>query len=83
MKEGETVNSYFARTLKITKSMKVCGENIGENNITTKILKSMISKFNYVVCFIEESNNLEIMTIDELQSNLLVHEQRMNNQKEE
>ena len=42
-----------------------------------KILRSMIPKFNYVVCSIEESNNLDTMTIDELQSSLLVHEQRM------
>ncbi|RDX99781.1 hypothetical protein CR513_17114, partial [Mucuna pruriens] len=54
MKEEETVNSYFARTLKISKSMKAC-----------------------------ESNNLDTMTIDELQSSLLVHEQRMTGQGEE
>ncbi|XP_068663053.1 uncharacterized protein [Aristolochia californica] len=38
----------------------------------------MTSRFNYVVCSIEESNNLDTLTIDELQSSLLVHEQRMN-----
>ena len=43
----------------------------------------MISKFNYVVCSIEESNNLDTMAIDELQSCLLVHEQRMTYQGEE
>jgi len=37
----------------------------------------MVSKFDYVVCSIEESNNLDTMTIDKLQSSLLVHEQRM------
>ena len=45
--------------------------------IVEKILKSMTSKFNYVVCSIEESNNISTMSIDELQSNMLVHEQRM------
>ncbi|RDX99787.1 Copia protein, partial [Mucuna pruriens] len=83
MKEGEIVNSYFARTLKIAKSMKACGESMRENVITAKILRSMTPKFNYVVCSIEESNNLDIMTIDELQSSLLVHEQRMTGQGEE
>jgi len=77
MKEGESVNSYFGQTLKVAKSMKACGENMKENIITAKILRSMTAKFNYVVCFIEESNNMDIMTIDELQSSLLVHEQRM------
>jgi len=37
----------------------------------------MTAKFNYVVCSIEESNDMKSMTIDELQSSLLVHEQRM------
>jgi len=31
--------------------------------------------FNYVVCSIEESNNINTMTIDELQSSLLMHKQ--------
>ena len=37
----------------------------------------MTSKFDYVACSVEESNDLDIMTIDKLQSRLLVHEQRM------
>jgi len=77
MKNGESVNSYFARTLKIAKSMKACGENMQESIITAKILRLMTTKFNYVVCSIKESNNMESMMIDELQSSLLVHEQRM------
>lgn len=36
-----------------------------------------------MVCSIEESNDVTSLTIDELQSSLLVHEQRMNGQKEE
>jgi len=43
----------------------------------------MTSRFDYVVCSMEESNDLDKLTIDECQSSLLVHEQRMNNHKEE
>ena len=39
-----------------------------------KILRSMTPKFNYMMCSIEESNDLEALTFDELQSSLLVHE---------
>jgi hypothetical protein len=41
----------------------------------------MTQKFNYVVCSIEESNDVTALSIDELQSSLLVHEQRMHGPK--
>ena len=76
MKEGEKVDDYFFRTLTIANKMKAQGEKMEQTVIVEKILRSMTSKFNYVVCSIEESNNISTMSIDELQSNLLVHEQR-------
>jgi hypothetical protein len=77
MKEGETVNAYFSRTLTIANKIEAHGEIMSQTIITEKILRSMVSNFDYVVCPIEESKNLETMTINELQSSLLVHEQRM------
>lgn len=73
MKEGETVEEYFSRTLTIANKMKAHSEKMEEMVIVEKILRSMIAKFDYVVCSIEESNNLTTMIIDELQSSLLVH----------
>ena len=35
----------------------------------------MARKFNYVVCSIEESNDVTTLSINGLQSSLLVHEQ--------
>lgn len=78
MKGGEKVEEYFARTLTIVNKMKIYGENITQVMIVEKILRSMTSRFDYVVCSVEESNNLDSLTVDELQSSLLVHEQRMN-----
>ena len=77
MKVGESVNEYFARTLTIANNMRVHGEKMEDVVIIEKILRSMTPKFNYVVYSIEESNNLAL-SIDVLQSSLLVHEQRMN-----
>ena len=74
--KGEKVN-YFARALTIANKMKVHGEKMAHNIIAEKIMRSMISKFNYIVCFNEESNDPSVMSIDELQSCLLVYEQTM------
>jgi len=37
----------------------------------------MTPKFNYVVCSIEEFNDDTALSVDELESRLLVHDQRM------
>jgi len=43
-------------------------------NVIEKILHSMTSRYDYEVCSIEESHNLDSMIVDELQSRTLVHE---------
>jgi hypothetical protein len=83
MKEEDTVNDYFAKVLAIVNKMKIQGENIEERIVVEKILRSMGIRFNYVVCAIEESNNSETLSIDELQGSLLVHELKIKPVKEE
>ena len=78
MKENKSVDAYFARTLTIANKMKIHGENTKQVGIIEKILRSLTSRFDYVICSIEESSHLETLTIYELQSSLLVHEQRLN-----
>jgi len=41
-----------------------------------KILRSLSEKFNYVVCSNEESKDIYQLSIDELQSSLIVHEEK-------
>lgn len=82
MKESESVSDYFARTIAIANRMSVQGETLQQVAVVEKILRSMPAKFNYVVCSIEESNDVTSLSIDELQSSLIVHEQRMKGQQE-
>nr|KYP53919.1 Retrovirus-related Pol polyprotein from transposon TNT 1-94 [Cajanus cajan] len=77
MKEGETVDNYMGRILHVVNKMKSNGEAMEESTVVSKLLRSLTSKFNYVVCSIEESNDLGILSIDELHGSLFVHEQRM------
>ncbi|GAU51208.1 hypothetical protein TSUD_188920 [Trifolium subterraneum] len=81
MGDKESVNDYFARTLTIANKMTSFGERIEQVTLVEKVLRSMPAKFNYVVCSIEKSNDITSLSIDELQSNLLVQEQRMKGQQ--
>ncbi|KAL5837969.1 hypothetical protein ACOSQ3_015138 [Xanthoceras sorbifolium] len=83
MKFGESVNEYFAHTLAIANKMKANGEDKGDVAVVEKILISMTPKFDYVVFSIEESKDIDTLSIDELQSSLLVHEQCMSTHIEE
>ncbi|KAA8526053.1 hypothetical protein F0562_007847 [Nyssa sinensis] len=58
--------------------MRIHGENIADGAIVENILRSMAPKFDFIVCSIEEANDIDKMSIDELQSSLLVYEQKLN-----
>ena len=66
MKSGESVDEFFARTLTIANKMRIHGEKMEDLVMIEKILRSMTSKFDYVVCSIEESHDLDVMSIDQL-----------------
>lgn len=61
---------------------KALRENVQKAMLVEKFLRSMTLKFNYVVCSIEEANDVITLSINELQSSLMVHEQRMQSPKE-
>lgn len=83
MKEGEKIDTFLGRTLGVVNKMNTNGENMEQSTVVSKILRSLLPKFNYVVCSIEESNDLSKLSIDELHGSLLVHEQRMSGSQEE
>ncbi|KAL5577555.1 hypothetical protein UlMin_019254 [Ulmus minor] len=79
MKYGESVTNYCARTMEISKKkMRFHGDKMENVTIVEKILCSLTPKFYYVICSIDESKDIDALSLDELQSSLLVHEQKMN-----
>lgn len=83
MKSGESVTDYFSRVMAIVNKMGIHGDKSEDIIIIEKILRSMTPKFNFFVCSIEESNDIDNLSIDELQSSLLVHEQKLKQQETE
>ncbi|XP_019451905.1 PREDICTED: uncharacterized protein LOC109354003 [Lupinus angustifolius] len=76
MEEQETISEYFTRIRALTNLMRSCGEQLIEQGIVEKILRTLAAKFDHVVVDIEESKDMELLTIDELQGSLEAHEQR-------
>ncbi|XP_073138113.1 uncharacterized protein [Henckelia pumila] len=77
MKSGESFSDFFSRTLAIVGKMRAFGEKIEDVDVVEKILYLLTPKFNYVVCAIEESKNIDLLSIDELQGSLLVQETKL------
>jgi len=50
------------------------GEKMDDGVIVEKIRCSLTPKYDYVVCSIEESKDIDTLSLDELQSSLLVYE---------
>ncbi|XP_076890504.1 uncharacterized protein LOC143541614 [Bidens hawaiensis] len=76
MKNNETILEYFGKVLSIANQMRSNGEVTEDVKVVEKIMRTLSEKYTYVVVSIEESKNVEEMTIDELQSSLVVHEQK-------
>jgi hypothetical protein len=76
MKSGECVSDYFSRVMSVANKMRIHGEHMRDVTIVEKILRSLNDKFNYIVCSIKESKDIDRLSIDELQSSLVVHEQK-------
>ena len=83
MKLGESVTYYFSRMMEIVNKMRIHGDKIEDVLIVEKLLWSLTPNFNFVVCSIEEANDVGLLSIDELQSSLLGHEQKINQQEKE
>ncbi|XP_076909366.1 uncharacterized protein LOC143566591 [Bidens hawaiensis] len=77
MREGEGVTEYLGRVMTTANEMKDFGEDMTDVKIVEKVLRSLTNSYNFVVCSIEESRDIEDLSVDELQSSLLVHEQKL------
>ncbi|XP_045792104.1 uncharacterized protein LOC123886874 [Trifolium pratense] len=80
--DKESIGEYFTRLQTLVNSMKNYGEVISEVQIIEKVLRTLNPEYDHIVVAIEESKDLSTMSVNELQSSLAAHEQRLQERKE-
>ncbi|KAJ8765621.1 hypothetical protein K2173_014743 [Erythroxylum novogranatense] len=63
--------------------MRIHGDKTEEFTIVEKIIYTTTTKFNFVICSSEESHDIDFLSIDELQSSLLIYKQKIAQQDKE
>lgn len=66
----------------VINQMWVNGDNVDNQRVVAKVLRSLTSQFEHVVAVIEEFKDLTQLTVHELSGSLQDHEVRMNKSAE-
>ncbi|XP_019459987.1 PREDICTED: uncharacterized protein LOC109359748 [Lupinus angustifolius] len=77
MEVNEKVGQFFNKIVSHMNAMKAYGEKLTNQSVLKKILRTLTPNFDHIVVAIEESKNLEVLKIEDLQGSLEEHEQRL------
>ncbi|XP_038697955.1 uncharacterized protein LOC119995508 [Tripterygium wilfordii] len=74
MKEGELIKDYYTRVMDVVNHLRICGEEMPNRRVIEKILIDLTPKYNNIVTIVEETKDLENMTVSDLIGSLEAHE---------
>ncbi|XP_057866071.2 uncharacterized protein LOC131073611 [Cryptomeria japonica] len=76
MKEEEKIANYLQRVYEIVNVIRGLGEDLTDELIIKKVLRSLITKYDTKVSTIEEAKDLKTFSMDELFGSVLAYEMR-------
>ena len=77
MKDNENVKSYSGRLMNTVNQMRLLGETFEDHKIVEKLMMSIPERFEAKISTIEESCDLQTLSIAELINKLQIQEQRV------
>ncbi|XP_048229567.1 uncharacterized protein LOC125370034 [Ricinus communis] len=83
MKDDELVKDYSSRMMDLVNQIRLYGEALPDQRVVEKIMVSVPRKFEAKISAIEESCDLQRLTVVELISKLVAQEQRSSVRDEE
>ncbi|GJZ09463.1 retrovirus-related pol polyprotein from transposon TNT 1-94 [Tanacetum coccineum] len=83
MKDDELVKDYLARMMDVVNQMRLHGEVVKNQKVVEKMMISVPPKFEAKISAIEESCDLDTLTVSELTSKIQAQEQRVSIRLEE
>ena len=79
MLEDESIQNYHLNILDIANSFESLGENISDERLVRKILRSLTKRFDMKVAAIEEAHDISCLKVDQLIGSLQNFEITVNN----
>jgi hypothetical protein len=76
MKEEENIAEYLQRVDEIVNSIRALREDLDDKIIVQKVLRSLPMRYDAKVSTLEDRENLEKLTMDELHGVLIAYEMR-------
>ena len=74
MEEEQKNVEYISKLINLVNQMKACGEAMTDQQIVEKIMRTLSSRFDFIVVAIQKSKDVKTLKIEELQSSLEAHE---------
>ncbi|MBE2321338.1 retrotransposon gag domain-containing protein, partial [Solirubrobacter sp. CPCC 204708] len=82
MKSSESISEFYTRVMVVANQIRRNGEVLTNMRISEKILRSLDPKFDFIVVALEETKDLETLSVEELVGSLKAHEKKITRRSE-